>query len=202
MRSRRLIWKLAPLLGPRAARWAWDDQFARGKWDYLKARDRRVGEIVAEFASGGTIVDLGCGEGNLAFELPETDYSRYIGVDVSGVAIEKALRRAFGAGNTRCTFQCVDLREWPGTENADVILIEEALYYLTPNAQHALHDTCERSLSERGRLVILIHDASKHPRTAALLNDRYGESCVRRTGGSRLCFVVDRSDNVSTRRAA
>ena len=202
MRLRKLIWKLAPMLGPRAARWAWDDQFARGKWDYLRARDIKVRDLIANLASGGTVVDLGCGEGLLAFELPETSYTRYIGVDVSTVAIENALRRAFQTSNTKCTFIATDLREWEGTEEADVILIEEALYYLTPSAQHTLLDTCERSLSDRGKLVVIIHDAKKHPRTVALLKERFGDSCETPTGGSRFCFIVERASQASAKLAA
>ncbi|MEQ9616979.1 MAG: class I SAM-dependent methyltransferase [Phycisphaerales bacterium] len=187
---RRALWKLAPLFGPAAARWAWNDQFARGKWDYLKARDHRVTELIAKLANGGAVVDLGCGEGNLAFDLPAGSYERYIGVDVSSVAIERANHAAYAKANSRCEFRCADLRTWEGESGADVILIEEALYYLAPTAQAALLDACERSLTPGGSLVIIVHDEARHARTIALIESRYGAQARHETGGSRACYVA------------
>lgn len=190
---KKIIWRIAPYLGTSPARWAWDDQFANGRWDYLKHRDKAVAELVADRAGCGTVIDLGCGEGNLAFELPRGSYSRYVGVDVSRVAATNAAQRALREGNSLCEFFCTDLREWQSDENASVVLIEEVLYYLSPAAQHTLLDTCERSLSRDGSLVILIHDRKQHPVTTALLTKRYGEQYRVSLGTNRFCMVVPAS---------
>ena len=190
------MWKLAPLLGTSAAEWAWDDQFSRGVWEYLDDRDASVAGIVAQQLDRvstdveRTVVDLGCGVGNLAFELPRESFSRYIGVDVSRVAISDAARRAERAGGDGFEFVCEDLRQWRGVSGASVIVIEEALYYLGTRAQCRLLDTCEQSLADDGALILLIHDPEKHPGTTRLLERRYGRECVRDADGTRMCMVV------------
>ena len=77
------------------------------------------------FKPGGAILDVGCGEGVLAERLGAGDYRRYVGVDLSAAAIEKAARS--GAPDTAWT--AADGQSYAPTETFDAIVFNEVLYF-------------------------------------------------------------------------
>ena len=82
-------------------RFLWDGEYSQGKWDFI---DHTAGDCVypylEKYARGGSILDLGCGPGNTASELPATAYTSYLGVDISDVCLEKARRRSEAEGRS------------------------------------------------------------------------------------------------------
>src|SRR3954454_119623 len=75
----------------------WDAEYAAGRWAYLGelpelARFSVLAGYLRHFKPGGAILDVGCGEGALAKRLSAGDFRRYVGVDLSAAAIEKAAR--------------------------------------------------------------------------------------------------------------
>src|SRR4051812_44602632 len=73
----------------------WNAQYASGRWAFVGQLSEltRFSVLVGylrHFIAGGSILDLGCGEGFLAQKLHPSDYSRYVGVDFSTAAIGKA----------------------------------------------------------------------------------------------------------------
>lgn len=71
----------------------WDEQYISGRWEYLSSveqvpRYAIIGAWVELLAPGGSILDVGCGEGILIEWLRSC--SRYEGVDISQVAIARA----------------------------------------------------------------------------------------------------------------
>jgi 2-polyprenyl-3-methyl-5-hydroxy-6-metoxy-1,4-benzoquinol methylase len=128
---RRGLSLVLPYRRMRGGREKMDSDYAHGKWDYL----RGLGELgrfsilvgYCHFLKpGGRILEIGCGEGILQERLDPARYSRYVGVDVSAEAIQRA------AGNEKTTFVCADATVWQPTEEEktfDLIVFNECLEY-------------------------------------------------------------------------
>jgi 2-polyprenyl-3-methyl-5-hydroxy-6-metoxy-1,4-benzoquinol methylase len=94
MNPLRFLHKL--LLGPE--RYKWEKEYAAGRWDYLHKpgqaeRYKAVLDFVSRYLRGNrAILEIGCGEGILQSRMPPGMYSRFLGIDLSHVAIRKAAR--------------------------------------------------------------------------------------------------------------
>src|SRR6202789_1494825 len=79
---------------------SWEGEFASGKWDFI---DNTVGDPIyshlERYVGHGSILDLGCGPGNTATELA-SPYQKYVGVDISEGALEKARKKKAEPGGT------------------------------------------------------------------------------------------------------
>ncbi len=110
----------------------WDKDFSSDKWNHI---DSTVGDCVyphlEKYARNGDILDLGCGPGNTANELASEVYRRYVGVDISEVALSKALKRTKenGRQNKNC-FAQGDFLSYTPTQEFDLILFRESLYHV------------------------------------------------------------------------
>jgi SAM-dependent methyltransferase len=112
-----------------------DAEFAAGEWAFL---DETSGDIVysliGEWARGGSILDLGCGSGITANELKPRAYRKYTGVDMSSVALERAkARSALTHRSDRVHFVQSDVLTYVPTEEFNVILFRESIYYIATN---------------------------------------------------------------------
>lgn len=119
--------------GRSAARW--DREFGAGKYAYLHkpAETARLAEIAAmvarSIAENGPceVVDIGCGEGLLLERLAGLAISRYVGVDISAVALSRLPASAIPVTRVRRA-----LARWdggPAPEGRRVIVASEVLYY-------------------------------------------------------------------------
>jgi 2-polyprenyl-3-methyl-5-hydroxy-6-metoxy-1,4-benzoquinol methylase len=109
----------------------WDAEYASGSWDYLGSLNElgRYSAIVGycrEFNPRAAVLDIGCGDGILQRLLSPT-YSKYLGVDLSQAAIDRASAAAGDADDTK--FLRVDARDFVPAERFDVIVFNECLYY-------------------------------------------------------------------------
>jgi 2-polyprenyl-3-methyl-5-hydroxy-6-metoxy-1,4-benzoquinol methylase len=107
-----------------------DAEYLGGKWDYLRclnelARFSVVAGYCHHFREKGTILEVGCGEGILQERLCPSKYSRYVGVDISTEAIERASRKQDG----KTLFFREDARIYRPDERFDVIVFNECLEY-------------------------------------------------------------------------
>lgn len=108
----------------------WNHQYAHGKWAGLGALDElsRFSVIVGyaqHLKPGGTILELGAGEGVLQQRFNRDLYTQYVATDVSDVAIAQAKR--FEDNKTR--FAVADMNAYVPDQAFDVIIINEAIYY-------------------------------------------------------------------------
>lgn len=125
---RRGLSLVLPYRKMRGGREKMDSDYAHGKWDYL----RGIGELgrfsilvgYCHFLKpGGRILEIGCGEGILQERLDPARYSRYVGIDISAEAVQRA------AANAKATFLCADAAVWQPEEVFDLVVFNECLEY-------------------------------------------------------------------------
>jgi SAM-dependent methyltransferase len=107
----------------------YDAQYARGKWDYLSRIDEAARySVLAGYAlllkPGGSLLDIGCGEGLLRARLHPAAYRQYIGIDFA-----EAVERAKHLVDERTTFVVGDMEDYVPPSNLDVIVFNEVLPY-------------------------------------------------------------------------
>jgi len=110
----------------------WDKEFSGTKWDFI---DNTVEDCVypnlEKYARNGSILDLGCGPGNTANELPAREYRSYIGVDISAAALDKARKRTLESGReNKNLFVQADFIKYSPNQRFDVILFRESIYHV------------------------------------------------------------------------
>lgn len=107
---------------------AWDSEYSTGNWTFMASEQSRYAVIAGYIKPGSCVLDVGCGEGLLFGWIRARGYARYIGLDVSKVAVSKlAARRERGA-----TFLQADAEEFQLAESdppMDAIVFNETLYY-------------------------------------------------------------------------
>jgi trans-aconitate 2-methyltransferase len=94
---------------------------------YADERGRPFFDLVARVAAEApaTVVDLGCGPGNLTATLPERwPTARVHGVDSSAEMLASADR------STGVTYEAADLRDWRPVEPVDVLVSNAALQWV------------------------------------------------------------------------
>lgn len=135
----------------------WNRQYKSGKWDYLFEQDEqpryaRIIELIKQYSDRPKLLDLGAGEGVLKFKLNEfniqLDY--YCGVDFSEVSIRKA--KAFKFENTE--FKVADLHYFSPSNIYDVVVLNEAFYYINQKLKHDVLDRILSGLKKDGVLVV------------------------------------------------
>jgi SAM-dependent methyltransferase len=110
----------------------WNAEFAKGRWDHLARTDGDcLYPYLEKYGHDGSILDLGCGSGNTGAELAANAYRDYTGVDISDVAIEKAIKKAEADGRAQKNhyFQG-DISSYEPTQQFDLILLRESIYYI------------------------------------------------------------------------
>ena len=70
-------------------------------------------------------MDLGCGTGNLVDLMSGFSYEKYLGLDISPVAVERANSREF----ENSEFQMAKFEDWETDEKFDFIISTGAIHY-------------------------------------------------------------------------
>jgi 2-polyprenyl-3-methyl-5-hydroxy-6-metoxy-1,4-benzoquinol methylase len=100
-------------------------------------------------------LDTGCGQGVLLRRLPNSCYSKYVGIDLSVSAISVAQHHA----NDHSTFLAADCEEYLPTEQFDVIVFNEVLCCLGDPLRTV--DRYARSLNPGGLLLVSLCTAGR-----------------------------------------
>lgn len=109
----------------------WDSEYAAGEWSDLAhleelARYSVIAGYIQFFNPGGSVLDVGCGEGILLQRLNSEAYGRYVGIDVSQAAIDRAEKRE----DHQIHFAQADAEKYVPSESFDAIIFNEVLYIL------------------------------------------------------------------------
>ena len=102
----------------------------------------------------GSIFDVGCGEGALFQLMRGTGYSKYIGLDVSTVAIEKLTSQQYEMSQ----FISADAESYTPTEEMDAIVFGDSLYYFQDPL--AVVERYSRVLRKNGMMVVSAYAGS------------------------------------------
>jgi 2-polyprenyl-3-methyl-5-hydroxy-6-metoxy-1,4-benzoquinol methylase len=130
MQVRSWLTKVLPYRPDLATRTEWEQQYSRGRWDYLRgtgelARYSIISGYCYYYKSSGAILDSGCGEGLLKERLHLHAYSHYIGIDISAEAIKTAL----GRRDDKSTFILADANTYIPQMAFDIIVFNECLFH-------------------------------------------------------------------------
>jgi len=138
----------------------WDTEFAGSRWDCLHTTTNDcVYSQLERWVKGGGILDLGCGSGNTANEMGENAFSEYTGVDISEVAVAKAQERTKENGRGhKCRFVQGDVIKYEPTENVDVILFRDSIYYIKRPQIRAVLERYSKWLKKDGVFIVRIWD--------------------------------------------
>lgn len=114
---------------------------------YYLSMLRRVCEALKPF-NGQRLLDVGCGDGRLCYELKDENVN-YTGIDYSSRAI--AFARAF---NPKSTFQVLSTLELPFENEFDIVTFIEVIEHIPPNDIPVCIENLNKTLKPGGRLVI------------------------------------------------
>lgn len=137
----------------------WNKQYKSGRWDSLQSEKeaRRYGKIVDlmkhHAPENPSILDIGCGDGVLNMRMENTPYSYFLGIDFSSVSIEKAKGKNF----PNSEFKTADAITFTPDRNFDVIVFNEAFYYIHDSEKQAVLDRMLDHLNPHGLLIISIY---------------------------------------------
>ena len=131
----------------------WEAQYRGGDWDFLEdagelARYALIAAWLHRLCPGGSVLDVGCGEGVLLDHLSPFGPRRYVGIDLSEAAIEKGRERS---GET-VELLVADAETYQPAERFDAVVLNECLYYFhDPIGEARKYRDC---LAEGGVLVV------------------------------------------------
>lgn len=93
---------------------------------------RRFADLAAASVAGSTtVVDLGCGPGEITCELAgRFPAVRFTGVDHSAVAVERATALAVRAGLTNISFTTADISTWSPGARVDLVMMFDAFHHV------------------------------------------------------------------------
>lgn len=153
-----------------------DAEYRAGDWNYLAddaelARFSVVAGYCLRFGGGGRLLEIGCGEGLLPERLGTTGYARYVGIDISPVAVERAMARDL----PNAAFLAADASDFEPDGRFDLIVFHEVLEYMADPG--AVVRRYERWLEHDGHFIVSQYKAPGNARTRKiwkLLHRRYG----------------------------
>jgi predicted TPR repeat methyltransferase len=165
---------------------AWDADLAGGKAAYLAdtlgvlTRARLAASLVAwTHAEARSMLDIGCGAGQLGEAARERGFDRFVGVDISRVAVEAAQERVRAHADrfpASSRFEVGSMGSWSAQEGErfDAIVFSEVLYYLPgPDDSVREMERCAAWLSPGGVLCVSMKDDGKSHAIIRAMGNRF-----------------------------
>jgi 2-polyprenyl-3-methyl-5-hydroxy-6-metoxy-1,4-benzoquinol methylase len=169
----RLMHKISAAIGKRwgnrsVKQKVWDSEYSSGQWTYIRGTNNNeksepIYSFLVRYGANGSILDLGCGSGMTALEM-ENNFDKYVGVDVSRIAIEKA-RTALSMEVDRASKVCFvtsDISKFEPPHRFSVILFRESIYYVPKHRiKRMLKHYCTHLLPD-GVIIVRLCDRHKY----------------------------------------
>jgi SAM-dependent methyltransferase len=137
----------------------WNKQYRHGRWESLKSEKeaKRYNQIInymkSYSPSNPTILDIGCGEGVLNERMKGFDFEYFLGLDFSEVSIELAQNKKL----PKTEFIAEDVVNYRPQRTFDLIVFNEAFYYIHETEKNNVLNRMLDNLSEDGVLIISIY---------------------------------------------
>ena len=137
----------------------WNKQYRKGRWESLKkpieaGRYNQIKALIEQHGTAnGSILDIGCGDGVLNSYLDASTFSHFLGLDFSKVSIEKARAHGF----EKSEFEVADIITYQPDRNFDVIIFNEAFYYIPDSEKGRVLDLMLDHLNENGLIITSIY---------------------------------------------
>ena len=137
----------------------WNRQYKKGRWEYLKndveaPRYAKIIEAIKHHSKAKpSILDLGAGEGVLRSRLDKEAIGYFLGVDFSKVSIKFATNCKFDNAD----FQVADLHYYTPPQEFDVIVFNEAFYYINDAVRAKVLSRILWKLKQGGILINSIY---------------------------------------------
>jgi 2-polyprenyl-3-methyl-5-hydroxy-6-metoxy-1,4-benzoquinol methylase len=149
----------------------WEDEYRSDGWRWLRDLSElgRYGVIAAyvrRLKPGGSVLDVGCGEGVLQEHLAGA-YSSYTGIDFSAEAVRRASERQ----GPQTRFVVADATAFTTGERFDVVILNECLYLFDDPVGVALR--YEAFLNPGGLMIVSMYGEAKPQRVWRALHGRY-----------------------------
>ena len=153
----------------------WDEEFSGGQWDYLDhTRNDVIYLFLDKYSNNGSILDLGCGSGNTGNEMDVFKYESYTGVDISEIAIQKALSRSKkNHRQEKNEYVCYDISSFVPRKRYDIILFRESIFYLPKNKITDVLKRYSNYLKKSGVLIVRMCDRRKYKAIVKLIEKHY-----------------------------
>lgn len=140
----------------------WEEQYAKGEWAWLRRIDELGHHSVLAgyfhyLKPGGSILDIGCGEGLLQERL--NGYEKYVGVDL-GEAIKIAAAKAVSENDSKTKFAVGDMNTYTPEQMFDAMVFNESIYYLDDITKSLRQ--YDKFLNKNGVMLISVHQRDKH----------------------------------------
>jgi trans-aconitate methyltransferase len=167
--------------------WGFNQQSGKEGWNFLdKTHSSEVVRVVEKYARQGRILDLGCGTGTLAERLSSDSFESYLGVDASAAAISIAQKRK----TQKINFEIGDIQNYKCSDDFDLIVFEESLYYV-PFFRYQLLKRYAQRLRPSGTFIVTIADPQRFRRMTRMIRKNFQivEDRLTSPSGVRLLLV-------------
>lgn len=147
-------------------RMAWDIEYSTGSWDHrgdYACPD--LSEIILRYLNEGNILDLGCGDGVIGQNLPPALYNHYTGVDISEVAIQKAIQRCGELSPEKIEkdhYVACDIVSYTPRESQHVILFRFSINYVPKLMIPSVLERYQKHLDQDGVIILIQNDPGRH----------------------------------------
>lgn len=137
----------------------WNKQYKSGRWKNLRSDKERerystIIEFIAKHGNNNpSVLDLGCGEGILCERMKNESYSSFVGMDFSSESIKQAVEKNLD----KAVFKVADLHYFKPEQKYDVIVFNEAFYYVHDSEKAKVLQIMMDALTENGIIINSIY---------------------------------------------
>jgi len=142
----------------------WNVEFSSGQWDFLDhTSEDPIYYFLDKYSNKGSILDLGCGSGNTGNEIDISAYCSYTGVDLSEVAIQKALTRSINNHRQeKNDYFCDDILSFVPRSTYNIILFRESIHYFSKSQLSRVLAIYNGYLKESGVFIVRMANPNKY----------------------------------------
>lgn len=137
----------------------WDRQYKKGRWESLRGekeaiRYQKIAAFIARYAKESPrVLDIGCGDGLLTERMPAESYSSFLGVDFS----RESIKIASGKHLPKAEFLAADAVKFQPKQDFDVIVFNEAFYYIHETEKQNVLNRMLKNLTQDGIIITSIY---------------------------------------------